>query len=312
MPGPDVPGSSVRGTSVPGSGVPGPDVPGPAMLEADVLARAARDFAADGFAVVPNVYSPSHCAALSRRAQELVAELGPRDLTRRSVFSTTRQTDTTDTYFLESGEQIRCFFEEGAFDSQGALRVPLSQAINKLGHAMHDLDPVFDEFSRSPALRQLAAAVGLDQAALMQSMYIFKQPHIGGEVVCHTDHTFLWTDPPSVVGFWVAIETATQENGCLWALPGGHRQPARRRFRRVADDTVGFEELDPLPYPLDGLVPLEADVGTVVLLHGLLPHLSGPNESPRSRHAYTVHAIDRRAQWAADNWLRRDTPPRGF
>ena len=59
-------------------------------------------------------------------------------------------------------------------------------------------------------------------------MYIFKQPRIGGEVVCHTDHTYLWTEPPSVVGFWFAIDDATTENGCMWALPGGHRLPVRR------------------------------------------------------------------------------------
>ena len=42
-------------------------------------------------------------------------------------------------------------------------------------------------------------------------MYIFKQPKIGGEVVCHQDSTFLYTEPESAVGFWVAIEDATIE-----------------------------------------------------------------------------------------------------
>jgi phytanoyl-CoA hydroxylase len=55
-------------------------------------------------------------------------------------------------------------------------------------------------------------------------MYIFKQPGIGGEVGCHQDATFLYTDPITVTGFWFAIEDATLENGCLWAAPGGHRE----------------------------------------------------------------------------------------
>ena len=42
-------------------------------------------------------------------------------------------------------------------------------------------------------------------------MYIFKQPKIGGEVVCHQDSTFLYTKPESVVGFWVALEDATKK-----------------------------------------------------------------------------------------------------
>ena len=31
---------------------------------------------------------------------------------------------------------------------------------------------------------------------------------------------------------------------------------------------------------------------TLIVLHGQLPHLSGPNRSPKSRHAYTLHVID--------------------
>jgi phytanoyl-CoA hydroxylase len=50
------------------------------------------------------------------------------------------------------------------------------------------------------------------------------------------------------------------------------------------------------------------------VLHGLLPHRSGPNRSPRSRQAYTVHVIDERAAYRADNWLQRppELPLRGF
>lgn len=47
-----------------------------------------------------------------------------------------------------------------------------------------------------------------------------QQPHIGGEVSAHQDSTFLYTDPPTVVGLWVALEDATKDNGCLWSIPG--------------------------------------------------------------------------------------------
>ncbi len=42
----------------------------------------------------------------------------------------------------------------------------------------------------------------------------------------------------------------------------------------------------------------------MVLLHGLLPHWSGVNRSPRSRHAYSVHVIDEACHYPEDNWLR--------
>jgi phytanoyl-CoA hydroxylase len=156
--------------------------------------------------------------------------------------------------------------------------------------------------------------VGFVDPLLLQSMYIFKQPRIGGEVNCHTDHTFLWTEPVSVVGFWIAIDDATIENGCMWALPGGHRIPARSRSRLNDSRTATITDvLDPTPYPTEGLVPLEAPRGTLVVLHGLLPHLSGPNLSDKPRHAYTVHIIDGVARYLPDNWLQRPTLPlRGF
>ena len=53
-------------------------------------------------------------------------------------------------------------------------------------------------------------------------------------------------------------------------------------------------------------MPLEAARGTLILLDGLLPHLSGPNNSDKPRHAYTLHVIDGTADYPADNWLQRD------
>jgi phytanoyl-CoA hydroxylase len=87
---------------------------------------------------------------------------------------------------------------------------------------------------------------------------------------------------------------------------------ARSRLN-AAGTATELEVLDPAPYPAEGLVPLEARRGTLVLLHGALPHRSGANTSERPRHAYTIHAVDGRANYLADNWLRRPTLPlRGF
>ena len=99
----------------------------------------------------------------------------------------------------------------------------------------------------------------------------------------------------------------------MWAEPGGHRRPLQQRFVRDGQSTH-MVTLDPAPLPIEGLVPLPARKGTLVLLHGQLPHRSGPNLSDRSRHAYTLHLIDGAARFSRDNWLRRaaDLPLRGF
>jgi phytanoyl-CoA hydroxylase len=271
-------------------------------------------FRQDGFLVLPGFADPAACLALRDRALALARELVPPP-ERATVFTADGGArHAAEQYFLSSGEAIRCFFEKDAFDEGGRLRGEPHLSLNKLGHAMHDLDPVFDAFSRTPALAAVARDAGLAAPLLLQSMYIFKQPRIGGEVVCHTDHTYLWTDPPSATGFWFAIDDATTENGCLWALPGGHRLPVKARSRlNAARTATELEVLDAAPYPDEGLVPLEAMRGTLILLHGTLPHRSGANRSDRPRHAYTLHAIDARARYLPDNWLQRPSLPlRGF
>ncbi|WP_164017824.1 phytanoyl-CoA dioxygenase family protein [Pyxidicoccus trucidator] len=271
----------------------------------------AEAFERQGYLVLPRFVTPAACDALKARAEELVAGFQPETV---SVFTTHEQTRTSDDYFLSSGDRIHFFFEEGAFRPDGSLRQDKALSINKIGHALHDLDSRFDGFSRTPELASLASELGIRKPLLLQSMYIFKQPHIGGEVNSHQDSTFLYTEPLTCLGFWFALEDATLENGCLWALPGGHRLGLKKRFVRAEGGGTAFRVLDSTPVPEEGMVPLEVEKGTLVVLHGLLPHRSGPNTSPKSRHAYSLHLIDGTATYPEDNWLRRSpaSPPRGF
>ena len=268
----------------------------------------------DGFLVLPGFVDEARCLELRERAMELARRHVPPPEQATIFTANGRALHASDEYFLESGEAIRCFFEKDAFDASGRLRADAHLCLNKLGHAMHDLDPVFDSFSRTGELAAIAGDIGMQAPLLLQSMYIFKQPRIGGEVICHTDHTYLWTEPQSVVGFWFAIDDATTENGCMWALPGGQRIPVKSRSRlNAARTATEMEVFDPEPYPSEGLVALEAKRGTLVLLDGALPHRSGPNHSDKPRHAYTIHAIDGVADYLPDNWLQRPALPlRGF
>src|SRR5881394_2817577 len=127
----------------------------------------AAQYERDGFLVLPKFVSDGACDALRARAEELVRDFDPAGLV--SIFSTREQTRTSDDYFLESGDKIRFFFEEQAFNPEGSLKQSREQSINKIGPALHDLDPAFDEFSRTPELKRLVNDLGLSNPLILQS-----------------------------------------------------------------------------------------------------------------------------------------------
>lgn len=265
-----------------------------------------------GVIILRNFVSEEDCKALRERALQLVEAFDPAEV--RSVFSTTSQAQLDDSYFIDSGDKIRFFLEGDAFDDAGRLRQSRENSLNKIGHAMHDLDPVFDRFSRTAALARAATRLGFERPAIIQSMYIFKPPRIGGEVVCHQDSTYIYTEPESCVGFWFALEDATVENGCMHFIPGGHRGPLKQRNYRLPDGTLKTDVLVDEAWPEQLKLPAEANAGTLVIFAGRAPHMSGENRSDSSRHAYTLHVIERNCHYPAENWLQRsaDLPLRGF
>ena len=244
----------------------------------------------------------------------------------KTKFATGDDNHVGDDYFLESNDKIRFFFEEDAFDPKGNLLRPKEQSINKVGHALHELDDRFRAFSlENEQLRILARELEYHKdPRVLQSMIICKQPKIGmydgfrvfperlpefvclacsgGKVPVHDDSTFLYTDPPSALGFWFALENCNTSNGCLSFLPGSHKlnRPITKRFVRKANGGTGFEnlaepeEIHSKRREWDG--PLyekqwkmeECDAGTLVLIDGAVIHRSERNSSANSRFVYTV------------------------
>ena len=270
------------------------------------------DFRAAGVLILEDFVSTDICQQLRKHTIEMIDAFDPSAV--KHVFSAMEQTQLGDRYFEESGDKIRFFFESDAFDDQGTLRQSKEDSLNKMGHAMHDLDAVFDAFSRTSELAATVDSLGYEEPVILQSMYIFKPPRIGGEVHFHQDSTFLYTEPESCTGFWFALEDATIENGCMYFIPGQHRGPLKQLNYRISDDEFTIETLDETPWPEELKLPAEAATGTMVMFDGRSPHMSNHNTSDKSRHAYTLHVIDKKSRYPAENWLQRgpEMPLRGF
>ncbi|XP_005321112.2 phytanoyl-CoA dioxygenase domain-containing protein 1 isoform X1 [Ictidomys tridecemlineatus] len=270
-----------------------------------------QKFQEDGFLVLEGFLSVDECEAMKQRIGEIVAEMDVPPHC-RIEFSTQHeeqlQAQGSTNYFLSSGDKIRFFFEKGVLDNKGNFLVPPEKSVNKIGHALHAHDPVFRSVTHSPKVQALARSLGLQMPVVVQSMYIFKQPHFGGEASPHQDASFLYTEPLGrVLGMWMALEDATLENGCLWFIPGSHTSGVSRRMIRApagswpATSFIGAEP----DWDSSLFVPTPVQKGALVLIHGEVVHKSEQNLSDHSRQAYTFHLMEATGTvWSPENWLQ--------
>jgi hypothetical protein len=269
-------------------------------------------FYQDGYLCVPGFLPEDDVNALLARSKQLLDEFDV-DSHPMTKFTTNDENHVGDDYFLNSGDKIRFFLEEGAVDSSGKLTRPKNLAVNKIGHALHQLDPVFRRITlENERMRAVARDLKFhhDPVAL-QSMVICKQPKIGGEVPEHNDSTFLYTNPPSALGFWIPLERCTPANGALSFAPGTHKTvPISKRFVRLPGGGTGMESIPASKSqgasPSTEYILQECEPGDLVIIHGSVLHKSPRNTSDNTRYAYTFHMIESSPHAVYDerNWLQ--------
>jgi len=119
-----------------------------------------------------------------------------------------------------------------------------------------------------------------DKPGMFEDKALIKPPKIGREKPWHQDHAY-WNLPfdAKVVTAWIALDEATLENGCLFVIPGSHREGPVVHFKRrdwqICDDQVQRARVVAAP-----LKP-----GGVLLFNSYLQHGTPANASPRRRRA---------------------------
>ena len=114
----------------------------------------------NGYLIIENFYSADECDNLKDRANYLIDNFD-QSYFFKSVFDTANQKHAQDEYFLNSGEHIRFFFESKALDEKGNFNKPMNLIINKIGHALHEIDLDFYNFSHRDDLDIISRAIGI-------------------------------------------------------------------------------------------------------------------------------------------------------
>uniref|UniRef100_A0A1I7WMY2 Phytanoyl-CoA dioxygenase n=1 Tax=Heterorhabditis bacteriophora TaxID=37862 RepID=A0A1I7WMY2_HETBA len=234
-------------------------------------------FERNGFVVVEDVFSAEEVDRMKIEMERLVEDI---DLSEhsKSIFTTyDEDKHTADDYFLNSSDKIRVFFEEGALDKEGNLTVPKKKALNKVGHGLHWLNPLFRQTTFHDKMKDLFRQLNFEQPKIVQSMYIFK---------CL---------PSSTVSCVLIIYK--RKLPCSVSLEKNLSMINRNLFKFL---------LKKVCVSIFGLFLVYSDIcclGSLILIHGLVVHKSERNTSTKSRHAYTFHVMEKKGTlWSTDNW----------
>jgi phytanoyl-CoA hydroxylase len=205
--------------------------------------------------------------------------------------------------FLDSGSVARVFHEYVADANQSSWDVYRS-SVARIGHGLHVVVPEVARLLHDPRLREtLVGDIGYQSPAVIESLFLFKSA-FAGQLHVHLDHTFLWTDPPSVALLWFALEDADVENGCLYIDPRGAVASAPLRMRREGDRAIVVGPPSAEMPSFDQLEPHEALKGDLVMLDGRVPHASAPGAPDgRSRDVLALHVVDLAAYVPPDLYL---------
>ena len=296
------------------------------MLTPEFLSERANEVETNGYTIINGVLDDEQVNNLKQEMANIVEAQAKNDEQHKHIFGSNAKGgghmgDSTN-YFLDSGSKISLFYENDAFDENGELKLPLMQSMNKVGHALHDLNDAFSGVCYSNAFKTLAYYIhDLQDPMVVQSMYMFKNKKIGRQVTPHQDSSYVTADPLSCKAIWVALDDAHQENGCMWCVPGSHKtEPVE--YWMQAERSVKYDEetgekiveskIEHVPgpkpdYDIENSVPLEVKKGGVIMFDGSLIHYSYPNTSEKQRNAFTMHMVETvDTTYSPKAWLQRD------
>lgn len=157
------------------------------------------------------------------------------------------------------------------------------------GDGVRKIDGLVQNDDRFNRLGQHSNIVGIIEQILGSDIKMFrnalllKAPRVGSAKGMHQDSPYWPIEPMSLCSCWFALDDATEENGCMQVLSGGHRVGPLPHVH-VTDDFV----VDESAYDSRKIVSAPVRAGGGLFFHSLLPHVTSLNRSEKWRRAIAL------------------------
>lgn len=166
-------------------------------------------------------------------------------------------------------------------DPQAFYAQVFTQCLN-----LRDLHPEMMALIAHPVLGAWAGLLtGVDAVRVWQDQALVKQPYSNATAL-HFDNPFWSFYSHHSVNMWLPLDDATLANGCLWYLPGTHKE-ARFELVEIDVNIGGIFKTYPQWKQIDA-VPAPCPAGSILFHNGLIAHGAGPNMTARPRRAMTA------------------------
>lgn len=164
-----------------------------------------------------------------------------------------------------------------------------AQKLRKLDNPAYHRE-VFRAMALHPSVVQMVEQfIGPDVSVFFSQVFM-KPPEVGGPKPVHQDNYYFGpAELNATLTVWIALDTATVENGCLYYGDGSHRAEVLEHFAppeepfnlQVSAEVMKQFSMTPAPVPRGG----------ISFHHGNTLHQSSNNASTQPRRAVAFHYL---------------------
>ncbi len=221
--------------------------------------------------------------------------------------------------------------EQYVFEEQGFVHIPEVFSAKELEEIDQEIDRILPEadakgersgwiykvaqrsdvasrFAEDERLLGLIESIVHPGVAIHSSKIVTKLPRSDDVCHWHQDEAFyLDPDDPNTVSktrmsVWVPLQDATEQNGCLWIVPGSHRWGLESYT--IASTGTCTKRIDREAYANEHAIAVPVEAGGAVLFSAWTWHHSKNNQTDNIRRAFIVSYQEASVPRGAGDQLR--------